>query len=102
MATGSGQTGTDRASNRDGWVWLDGNRVPTSITNTWNIDQVEGAGAEGGGFFQINSRTVWDYIKTNSTNLVSGYVVEYEQVPEPMAASLMLLGLSGMALRRRR
>src|SRR5436853_3555154 len=55
-ASWDGVTGT----NRDHWFWLDGSNPPTSITNTWNIDQAEGAGPDGIAFFQTNSHTLWD------------------------------------------
>jgi hypothetical protein len=77
-------------NNRGGWQWVDGSTVPTSITNGWNIDQFEGAGPEGISFFQSGSHTLWDYIQTNSSGFVNGFVVEYQTVPEPVGA--MTLG----------
>lgn len=97
-ASWDGVTGT----NRDHWFWLDGSNPPTSITNTWNIDQAEGPGPDGIAFFQTNSHTLWDYIETNSSNFVSGYVVEFEPVPEPaMSLAIGSIG-AAMILRRKR
>ena len=87
-------------STRDHWFWVDGSNVPTSITNGWNIDQFEGPGPNGIGFFQFNSHTLWDYIQTNSSGAESGYIVEFEPVPEP--AMLGAAGLLAAAMMRRR
>ncbi|MGH7242865.1 MAG: hypothetical protein ACREJD_05550 [Phycisphaerales bacterium] len=57
------------------WAWIDGSSIPASPG--WSVDHFEGPGDEGGGFFRTSSRTLWDYIVTNSSNLVSGYIVEY-------------------------
>jgi hypothetical protein len=90
----SGNSGT--------YNWVDATAVPQSISDQWNIDHFEGAGTEGIGFFQPNT-TLWDYIATNSSAAVSGYVVEYD-VPEPATASLLgaALGVGAVASRRRR
>ena len=93
-----GVTGT----NRDHWFWLDSTNVPTSITNGWQIDQFEGPGPEGIGFFQFSSGTLWDYTQTNSSGFVSGYVVEFEPVPEPaMSAAIGLIGAATILRRKR-
>jgi hypothetical protein len=66
----------------DPWFWTDGNQVPGNIVSSWAIDHFEGPGRSGIGFFQPNT-TLWDYIETNSSGYVSGYIVEFEPVPEP-------------------
>ena len=94
------------ASSPDGnnpWTCVDGSVVPSSITSGWNIDHFEGPGAEGATFFQP-STTLWDYIETNSSGLASGYIVEFQPVPEPTSAILVLAGgalLAGFSLRRK-
>jgi hypothetical protein len=59
------------------WSWIDGSSIPAS--GGWNVDHHEGAGDEGGTFFRPGDRNIWDYIVSNSSNLVSGYVVEYSK-----------------------
>lgn len=93
------------------WTWIDGTVVPTSITSTWNIDNFEGPGPEGIGFYQPGT-TLWDYIETNSSGLISGYVVEYQPagpvgVPEVDPAGLasvagLVAGAFGLRERQRR
>lgn len=76
------------------------------MTSTWNIDQFEGPAATtpyGAGFFIPSSHQVWDYITSNSSGAVSGYVVEY-QAPEPNVAlggAVVLAVLSNRGGRRR-
>jgi hypothetical protein len=88
----SGNSGT--------YTWVDGTAVPQSISDQWNIDHFEGAGTEGIGFFVPNS-TLWDYIATNSSSAMSGYVVEYD-VPEPASASLVGAAMAAAAVVSRR
>ncbi len=86
------------------WTWVDGTSVPASIVSTaWLVDHGEGGGLEGASFFDRADRRVYDYIANNSTNLVSGYIIEY-QVPEPSTWAAMLTGagLLGLVARRRR
>jgi hypothetical protein len=60
------------------WSWVDGSTVPSSISNGWDVDHNEGPGDEGGCFFNTSSNTVWDYIASNSSHFVGGYLVEFE------------------------
>lgn len=89
---------------RENWLWEDGTTVPTSITNGWNIDIFEGGGATPyGGFFYSadNFGTIWDYAKSDPSNMTGGYIVEFAApVPEP--ATMAVLGLGAAALLRRR
>jgi len=66
LAAGAGAT----------WQWINGFSVPES--NTWWVDHAEGPGAEGAGFYAPSFHYIGDYIMTNSTNLISGYVVEFD------------------------
>lgn len=66
------------AAGPEGWTWVDGNSVPPSLTTGWNIDFHEGQVAEGATFFQARDVRIWDYDATNSSKLVSGYIVEFE------------------------
>jgi hypothetical protein len=75
------------------WKWVDGTTVPGAIVGSWNIDHFEGPGDEGASFFQPASNTLWDYITTNTSGYVSGYVVEYQPVPEPATACLAIAAL---------
>src|ERR1700744_649200 len=70
--------GATTPSSGSPWTWLDGSTVPTSITNTWDIDFAEGNVREGATFFQTNSDTIWDYAASNPSNLSSGFIVEFE------------------------
>jgi hypothetical protein len=89
------------AASPNAWVWENGTPVPNSVVATWSIDQFEGAGPEGIGYFQSTSNQLWDYIATGSTNQAYGYVVEFA-VPEPAAAGLVCAASGAWACSRRR
>jgi hypothetical protein len=98
---GASRPQSNNSGNLD-WTWVDNTPVPTSITNTWNIDFAEGNIPEGIAYFQPASAQLWDYDKNNASGFVSGYVVEFEPVPEPATLALLSLPLSLSLLRRRR
>lgn len=90
------------------WTWVDGSVVPTSITSSWTIDHAEGPGASGIHFGFAPATNLWDYIASNSANLVSGYVAEYapSAVPEIDPAGIgsvlaLVTGALGFLERRR-
>lgn len=78
------------------WMWVDGTSVPSTIvTSAWLVDHNEGAGPEGASFYDLADRRVYDYIANNSTNLVSGYIIEYQAaIPEPGTTALVAAGLA--------
>lgn len=63
------------------WQWINGASVPES--GTWWVDHAEGPGAEGAGFYAPSFHYIGDYIMTNSSGLISGYIVEFEAASCP-------------------
>ncbi len=84
------------------WNWIDGDPIPSAISNGFDVDHAEGAGDEGGGFFQTGSDTIWDYIATDSTNQSAGYIVEFAPSSAPEPASLAVLASGCVLLMARR
>jgi hypothetical protein len=93
--------GAKQLSGEPDWKWVDGSTVPVAIRGSWNIDHFEGPGDYGAAFFQPNT-TLWDYITTNTSGFVNGYVVEYQPVPEPSTLAVATLSVLGLLIVTRR
>ncbi|MFL5308195.1 MAG: hypothetical protein ACJ8F1_23470 [Polyangia bacterium] len=68
---------------QEGWRWIDGSEVSTSLTSTWVIDMFEGPVPEGAcATFRDTSPVLGDYAAVNPTGIVTGFLVEFEP-PSP-------------------
>jgi hypothetical protein len=68
--------------NGEGWRWIDGNEIPSSITSAWAIDMMEGRVREGGCVLMAgDGLRVGDYSAVNPTGIVTGFLVEFESAP---------------------
>jgi hypothetical protein len=101
LAIQSGSTFTVDPSNPDvsqllGWVHLRSNQVGTDILDNLAI----GSGAIG--FLPPLGPGTYSFWLQQTGGAVTGYGLDFVVVPEPMAASLLALGLTGLAFAGRR
>jgi hypothetical protein len=85
-----------------GWRWV--TDEPFAYTN-WAPNQPDdgwGAGEDYMGFFGWGNEKTPKWNDARNVEPILGYVIEYNAIPEPSTLLVILCGLAGLTLRRRR
>ena len=95
---------TDRIGEADqNWHWVTGEEWNYTNWADWEPNEWRGYVEDGLGIWNNGRNWNWDWNDEHGRSNIRGYIVEYSvSVPEPAAYLLILSGLTGLFLARRK